>query len=44
MSPSMRDFFSCMKKASSEADCEYPLDRKAMRSWNATSLLCKWME
>lgn len=40
MSPSMRDFFSCMKKAGSEADCEYPLDRKAMRSWNAISLLC----
>ena len=36
--------FSCMKKAGSKADCEYSLDRKAMRSWNATSLLCKWME
>lgn len=39
MSPSMRDFFSCMKKAGSEADCEYPLDRKAMRSRNATYII-----
>lgn len=27
------------KKAGSEADCEYPLDRKAMRSWNATYII-----
>ena len=40
----MRDFFSCMKKAGSEADCEYPLDRKAMGRGMQHTLLCKWME